>query len=136
MPLGVAMGATKRAMSADPREGGGAAIASFRIAVTTRRPTGTGSFENGETTYLTCTVFGALTAENVAESLKRGDRVVVVGRIVERSFTATRGERRGETVRRCELVVDEIGPSLRFAIARPTKTRSATQPATEDDPSV
>jgi single-strand DNA-binding protein len=99
--------------------GSGTAVASIRLAVTPRRPTGQGGFENGETSYLGATVWGAA-AENVAESLHKGDRVIVAGRLVERSFTATRGEREGETIRRHELVIDEIGPTLRFATATVT----------------
>jgi single-strand DNA-binding protein len=98
----------------------GTAVASIRLAVTSRRPTGDGGFENGETTYLSGSVFGP-TAEHAAASLRAGHRVLVTGRLVERSFTATRGERQGETVRRHELVVDEIGPALRFATADVTK---------------
>jgi len=90
----------------------GTAIASIRVAVTDRRATGAGTFENGEISYLTCTAFGP-TAENVAESLHKGDRVAVTGRLVERSFTATRSERQGETVRRHELVDEVDLPSVR-----------------------
>ena len=99
----------------------GTPVASIRLAVTPRRPTGTGGFENGETSYLSGSVFGP-TAEHVAASLKTGHRVLVTGRLVERSFTATRGEHQGETIRRHELVVDEIGPALRFATAVVTKS--------------
>ena len=99
----------------------GTAVVTIRLAVTPRRPTGTGTFENGDTSYLTGTVFGP-TAENVAESLKSGHRIIATGRLVERSFTATRGERQGETIRRHELVVDEIGVALRFATAVVTKS--------------
>ena len=109
--------------------GTGTAVASIRLAVTSRRPTGTGSFENGETSYLSGSVFGS-TAEHVAASLRAGHRILVTGRLVERSFTATRGEHQGETVRRHELVVDEIGPSLRFATADVTKVIRPT--ATDD----
>jgi single-strand DNA-binding protein len=106
----------------------GTAVASIRIAVTPRRPKGDGTFENGETTFLSGSVFGP-TAEHVVASLKAGTRVIATGRLVERSFTATRGERQGETIRRHELVVDEIGVALRFATATVTKaTGSAPDP--------
>jgi single-strand DNA-binding protein len=110
--------------------GSGTAVASIRLAVTPRRPTGQGGFENGETTYLSGSVFGP-TAEHVSESLRAGLRVVVTGRLVERSFTATRGERQGETIRRHELVIDEIGPALRFATATVTKATASTAEADE-----
>jgi hypothetical protein len=54
-------------------------------------------------------------------TLHAGRRVIALSRVVERSFTATRGERQGETIRRHELIVDEIGIALRFAIATVTK---------------
>ena len=110
--------------------GSGTAVASIRLAVTPRRPTGQGGFENGETTYLSGSVFGP-TAEHVAETLRAGLRVIVAGRLTERSFTATRGERQGETIRRHELVVDEIGPALRFATATVTKATGSAAEADE-----
>jgi single-strand DNA-binding protein len=110
----------------------GTPVASIRLAVTPRRPAGNGTFENGETSYLSGSVFGP-TAEHVAASLKSGHRVLVIGRLVERSFTATRGDREGETIRRHELVVDEIGPTLRFATAVVTKAaRSSAADEAED----
>jgi hypothetical protein len=63
--------------------------------------------------------------------LKRGMRIVAVGKLVERSFTATRGEHQGETIRRHELIVDEIGVALRFATA--TVTRATSASAAEGD---
>jgi single-strand DNA-binding protein len=109
--------------------GNGTAVASIRLAVTSRRPAGDGTFENGDTSYLSGSVFGP-TAEHVANSLRAGHRVIVTGRLVERSFTATRGERQGETVRRHELVVDEIGAALRFATV--TVTKATRQGAVDD----
>lgn len=110
----------------------GTAVASFRIAVTPRRPTGQGGFENGETSYLSGSVFGS-TAEHVAESLRSGHRVIATGRLVERSFTATRGERQGETVRRHELIVDEIGVALRFATATVTRVSGRDSAGDRDE---
>jgi single-strand DNA-binding protein len=113
-------------LTADPilRSTSAGPVANIRIAVTPRRPKGDGTFENGDTTFLTGSVFGA-TSEHVLATLRAGHRVIATGRLVERSFTATRGEREGETVRRHELIVDEIGVALRFATATVTKaTRS------------
>jgi single-strand DNA-binding protein len=93
------------------------------VAITPRRRNAeTGNWENGETTYLNASEFGP-TAEHVAESLATGDRVVVTGRLVERSFTATQGQRAGQEIRRHEIVIDELGVSLRYATARPNKAR-------------
>jgi single-strand DNA-binding protein len=113
----------------------GQAVASISIADTPRRRNAsTGEFEPGETSYYTATVWGAI-AENVAESLHKGDRVLLTGRLVERSFTATRGERQGETVRRHEIVVDEIGAALRFATVTVTKaTRQGATDTAEEVP--
>jgi single-strand DNA-binding protein len=105
----------------------GTAVASIDIAITPRRRNGeTGAFENGETTFLNLSAFGPI-AVNVAESLRRGDRMLAVGRLVERSFTATRGERAGQEIRRHEMVVDEIGTSLRFATAKAVKSQRTEQ---------
>ena len=111
----------------------GTAVASIRLAVRPRRPTGPGTFENGETSYLSGSVFGP-TAEHVAESLRSGHRVIATGRLVERSFTATRGERQGETVRRHELIVDEIGVALRFATATVPRAARGAGASSEEAP--
>jgi single-strand DNA-binding protein len=112
---------------------GGQTVASLSIAETARRRNAqTGQFEDGETSYYTATVWGTA-AEDAAESLKRGQRVIVHGRLVERTFTATRGDHQGETIRRLEIVVEEVGVSLRFAIAKPVKTQRGVQPAEADD---
>ncbi len=115
----------------------GQAVASISIAETPRRRNAqTGQWEDGQTSYYEATVWGPA-AENVSESLQKGDRVIVAGRLVERSFTATRGEPEGDTIRRHEAVVDEIGTSLRFATAKPEKApRNGGLHVVEDDDSV
>ncbi|HLS00770.1 MAG TPA: single-stranded DNA-binding protein, partial [Beutenbergiaceae bacterium] len=75
-----------------------------------------GEWRDGETLFLRCSIWREA-AENVAESLTKGMRVIVQGRLVQRSFETREGERR--TV--VELQVDEIGPSLRFATAQVTR---------------
>ena len=75
-----------------------------------------GEFRDGETLFMRCSLWRDA-AENVAESLSRGTRVIVQGRLKSRSFDTKEGERR--TV--MELDVDEIGPSLRFAKAQVSK---------------
>ena len=95
----------------------GAAVASFTVASTPRSfDRQAGEWRDGETLFMRCTVWRQA-AENVAESLTRGARVIVQGRLKQRSFETKEGEKR--TV--VELDVDEIGPSLRYATASVNK---------------
>jgi single-strand DNA-binding protein len=97
----------------------GAAVANFRVASTPRNfNRQTNAWEDGDPLFLSCSVWRQA-AENVAESLQRGARVVVTGRLKQRSYETREGERR--TV--FELDVDEVGPSLRYATAKVTKTQ-------------
>ncbi|MFD7922605.1 single-stranded DNA-binding protein [Streptomyces sp. NPDC059740] len=96
----------------------GAAVAKFRIASTPRTfDRQTNEWKDGESLFLTCSVWRQA-AENVAESLTKGVRVIVQGRLKQRSFEDREGQKR--TV--YELDVDEIGPSLIHATAKVTKT--------------
>lgn len=96
----------------------GQAVASFRVASTPRyRDNQTGEWKDGDSLFLTCNVWRQA-AENVAESLQRGMRVIVQGRLRQRSYETREGERR--TV--YEVEADEVGPSLRNASAKVTKT--------------
>ncbi|MGX2995946.1 single-stranded DNA-binding protein [Streptomyces sp. JNUCC 64] len=96
----------------------GAAVAKFRIASTPRTfDRQTNEWKDGESLFLTCSVWRQA-AENVAESLQRGMRVVVQGRLKQRSYEDREGVKR--TV--YELDVEEVGPSLRNATAKVTKT--------------
>jgi single-strand DNA-binding protein len=96
----------------------GAAVASFTIASTPRTfDKNTNEWKDGDALFLRCSIWRQA-AENVAESLQRGTRVVVQGRLRQRSFETREGDKR--TV--IELEVDEIGPSLRYATAKVTKT--------------
>lgn len=88
----------------------------------------TGKWVDGEPLFLTCTVWRQA-AENVTESLSRGARVVVVGRLRQRSYETTEGEKR--TV--FDLEVDEVGPSLRFATAKVNKLTRSTGNGSHDD---
>lgn len=91
-----------------------AAVANFRIASTPRfYNRDTNQWEDGEALFLTCNVWRQA-AENVAESLKKGMRVIVQGRLRQRSYQTREGENR--TV--YEIEVDEVGPSLKFASAQ------------------
>ena len=95
----------------------GAAVANFRIASTPRRfNRQTSQWEDGEAMYLTCNVWRQA-AENVAESLSKGMRVIVQGRLRQRSYESREGERRSIF----EVEVDEVGPSLSFATAQVTR---------------
>src|ERR1700733_5925717 len=92
----------------------GAAVAKFRVASTPRTlDRASGEWKDGEPLFLACSVWRQA-AENVAESLQRGSRVIVSGRLRQRSYETKEGEKR--TV--YELEVDEIGPSLRYATAK------------------
>ena len=95
----------------------GAAVASFTVASTPRTfDRQAGEWKDGETLFMRCSIWRDA-AENVAESLTKGTRVIVQGRLVQRSFTTREGESR--TV--VEMQVDEIGPSLRYAKAQVTR---------------
>jgi len=92
----------------------GAAVAKFRIASTPRTlDRQTNEWKDGEPLFLACNIWRDA-AEHVAESLQRGSRVIVQGRLRQRSYETREGEKR--TV--YELEVDEIGPSLRYATAK------------------
>jgi single-strand DNA-binding protein len=95
----------------------GAAVANFTVASTPRTfDRQSGEWKDGEALFLRCNVWRQ-PAENVAESLVRGSRVMVTGRLRQRSFETREGEKR--TV--VELEVDEVGPSLRYATAKINK---------------
>ena len=95
----------------------GAAVANFTVASTPRiYDRQSGEWKDGEALFLRCNIWREA-AENVAESLTRGSRVIVTGRLKQRSFETREGEKR--TV--MEVEVDEIGPSLRYATAKVNK---------------
>jgi single-strand DNA-binding protein len=96
----------------------GAAVANFRIASTPRiYDRQSGEWRDGDTLFLTCSVWRQA-AENVAESLQKGMRAIVQGRLKSRQYETREGEKR--TV--FEIDVDEVGPSLRSATAKVAKT--------------
>ncbi|GAA3132351.1 hypothetical protein GCM10010466_23680 [Planomonospora alba] len=96
----------------------GQAVARFRVASTPRYlDKQTNEWKDGEGLFLTCNIWRQA-AENVAESLQRGMRVIVQGRLRQRSYETKEGEKR--TV--YEVEVDEVGPSLRNATAKVNKT--------------
>jgi len=96
----------------------GQAVATFRVASTPRfMDRATNEWKDGDSLFLSCNVWRQA-AENVAESLQRGMRVIVSGRLRQRSYETREGEKR--TV--YEVEVDEVGPSLRNASAKVTKS--------------
>jgi single-strand DNA-binding protein len=97
----------------------GAAVANFTIASTPRTfDRQSNEWKDGETLFMRCSIWREA-AENVAESLTKGMRVVAQGRMVQRSYETQQGEKR--TV--VEMQVDEIGPSMRYATAKVTRTQ-------------
>jgi single-strand DNA-binding protein len=114
----------------------GAAVAKFRMASTPRYlDKQTNEWKDGESLFLSVNVWRQA-AENVAESLQRGMRVIVQGRLKQRSYETKEGEKR--TV--YEVEADEVGPSLRSASAKVTKTQrggssfGASTGTTDNDP--
>ncbi|RCW47075.1 single-strand binding protein [Halopolyspora algeriensis] len=95
----------------------GAAVANFTVASTPRFfDRQSGEWKDGEALFMRCNIWRQA-AENVAETLTRGMRVVVQGRLRQRSFETKEGEKR--TV--VEMEADEVGPSLRYATAKVNK---------------
>lgn len=108
----------------------GRAVANFTVASTPRYfDREAGEWKDGEATFLRCNIWQQA-AENVAESLTRGSRVIVSGRLKQRTYETREGDKR--TV--VELTADEIGPSLRYATAKVTKVKRSGAVATTEDP--
>jgi single-strand DNA-binding protein len=93
----------------------GAMVANFRIAVTARVRDGE-TWRDGDTSYFRVNVWRQL-AEHVADSLAKGDRAVVIGRLKSRSWETPEGDKRSVV----EVEADEVAPSLRWAIAKPER---------------
>jgi single-strand DNA-binding protein len=111
----------------------GRAVALFTVASTTRvLDATTGEWRDGGTLFLRCTAWRRL-AENVAESLRKGTRVVVIGRLQQRTYETDDGQKRATI----DLVAEEVSVSLRHAIVRaiasPARTE-ADRPATSSEP--
>jgi single-strand DNA-binding protein len=105
----------------------GLAVANFTVASTPRNfDRQTNEWKDGEALFLRCSVWREF-AEHVAGSLDKGSRVIVTGRLKQRSYETREGEKR--TV--IELEVDEIGPSLRYATAQVTRAVTGSSPRTD-----
>lgn len=106
----------------------GTAVCNFTVLSTPRSfDKNSGQWKDGETLAMRCTVWRE-TAEHVSESLNRGTRVVVSGRLKQRSYDTKDGEKR--TV--VEMEVDEVGPSLRYATVTVNKASKSTGGFTDD----
>lgn len=104
----------------------GRAVCSFGVAVGSRRRNPqTQEWEDGDTSFFDVTAWGTL-AENAAESLTKGMRVVVTGRLQQRSWENAEGEKRSKV----EVVADDIGPSVRWATVEVTRVERTTADAT------
>lgn len=102
----------------------GAAVVNFTVASTPRTfDKASNGWKDGETLFMRCSLWREA-AENVAESLTKGTSVIVVGRLVQRSY-----DKDGEKRTVVELQVDEVGPSLRFATAQVTRNGAKAAPA-------
>jgi single-strand DNA-binding protein len=96
-------------------------VANFRLAVTARVKDGEG-WRDGDTSFFRINVWRQL-AEHVAESLTKGDRAVVIGRLKSRSWETPEGDKRSVV----EVEADEVAPSLRWAIAKPERATNGSQ---------
>jgi len=96
----------------------GAAVCNFRLAVTPRVKDGEG-WKDGETSFFRITAWRQL-AEHVGDSLGKGDRVIVLGQLRARSWETPEGERRSVV----EVTAEEVGPSLKWATAKPERTKA------------
>jgi len=103
----------------------GVAVANFSVASTSRTfDKASGEYKDGQALFLRCNLWRQ-PAEHAVESLSKGDRVIVTGRLRQRSFETREGEKRSVI----ELEVDEIGPSLRYATASVNKAGRSSAPA-------
>jgi single-strand DNA-binding protein len=102
----------------------GTTVASFRLAVTPRVKDGEG-WKDGDTSFFRINAWRDL-AEHVTDSLSKGDRALVLGRLKARSWETPEGERRSVV----EVEAEEVGPSLKWATATPQRTNGKAKPGT------
>lgn len=113
----------------------GKSVCNFRVAHNTRRRNESGEWEDGDTSFFTVVCWESL-ADNVSESVTKGQRVQVTGRLRIRSWETDEGDTRYAT----EIVADEVAPSLRWATAQVTRTSAAAaqaqayEPPLDDEP--
>lgn len=106
----------------------GKPVANFTVAESKRVKDGDG-WKDGPTTFFRCSLWDT-PAENMTESLTRGQRVIVVGEIAQRSYETQQGEKRSVF----EVTAQEVGPSLKWATAKVEKAGAKPPPKVEDDP--
>ena len=117
------------------RTAGGKTVITFRVAQTSSTERN-GKWEDGETTFIRCVAYGALADHMIASGIRKGTRVIVTGRFVQRDWQTETGEKRSSF----ELNADDIGTSIRYAtvqivkanessVAQPTTQPQSTQPA-------
>jgi single-strand DNA-binding protein len=112
--------------------GSGLQIASFSVAINQRKKNDAGEWEDGDPSYFDVTCFREL-AENVAETIGKGTRVIVSGTLRQSSWETPEGDKRSKV----EIVADEVGPSLRWATAtveRMAKDGNPRRPAARSIP--
>lgn len=112
----------------------GRAVAHLGVISTPRRQDPSGAWVDGTPVYWACQAWGSL-GEHAAESLHRGDRVLVTGRVRAHTWTPADGPNAGVEQKRLEVLVDEVGPSLRFAATKVIRANRAGggQNSTSDD---
>lgn len=109
----------------------GASVVNFVLANTERvYDKSSGEWKDGDKTFMRCTVWKSSGAENVVESLSKGTRAIATGKIKQNSYTTDNGEKRSTFY----LEVEEIGTSLRFAVAKPVKAERSAASATAASP--
>jgi single-strand DNA-binding protein len=106
----------------------GKAVANFTVAVSKRVKDGQ-EWKDGPSSFYRCSLWDTA-AENMTESLDKGQRVIVVGEIAQRSYETNSGEKRSVF----EVTAQEVGPSLRWATAKPEKASKSTPKKPADDP--
>jgi single-strand DNA-binding protein len=100
----------------------GKAVARLTVACNPRRlDPATNTWIDGTPSFWPCEIWGPM-AEHLADSITKGDRVTLTGRVRATVWTPTDGEHAGAEQRRLDVIVEEIGPSLRFRAAKPVKT--------------
>ena len=107
----------------------GKAVAGFTVAESKRVKDADGGWKDGDSTFWRCSLWDAA-AENMTESLHKGQRVIVVGEVKQRSFETQQGEKR--TV--MEVTATEVGPSLKWSTAKVEKAGAPKSKPVSDDP--
>ena len=107
----------------------GKAVANFTVAESKRVKDADGGWKDGDSTFWRCSLWDAA-AENMAESLSKGMRVIVVGEVAQRSYETNAGEKR--TV--MEVTAQEVGPSLKWSTAKVEKAGAPKSKPVSDDP--